>query len=57
MIMEILLSLNLFFMLATLYAAFSPKYRPISWGSFWLNIAGAVVNAIALGIGLYRIFQ
>lgn len=38
---------NLLVGLFALWVAFSPKFRPISWSRFYLNIALALANFVA----------
>lgn len=37
-----------FFMFLSLWVAFSPKFRPISWSTFYLNLGAAGINLASI---------
>jgi hypothetical protein len=35
-------------MCVSLWVAFSPKFRPMTWGTFYFNLAAAGINTVAI---------
>jgi len=46
--MEFLFYLNFVLMFVSLWVAFSKRFRPISWSTFYLNLIAASINAVAV---------
>ena len=42
-----------FFMCLSLWVAFSPRFRPISWQTFYLNLCAVAINLASFAINLY----
>lgn len=46
--------LNSIVMLLNFYVAFAPKFRPMAWWMFNINIFFGVMNLFSAGLQLYR---
>jgi len=47
---QYLFIVNIFFFFFSMWVAFTPRYRPMSWTAFWFNIGAALLNLLAVGI-------
>jgi len=51
----IALLVNTFFLCVSLWVAFSPKFRPMSWRVFYFNLGAAAINLFAVILHTYNL--